>query len=384
MLRRGFDKPVINLHELTNGLESYYNTKLNKMVLGKPKNSEWGYYQTLSEIVALLESADHYITSRLAHYHLENRQDPIGDLLQFYEYLNHNFYIISARRRNLFEYGLSWCINAHSKRLNVYDPNEKINTFHNIYQTKITVHKEIFVNHLNNYIKYTQWAEKYFKIQSVFYYDDSVNTLEKYIFDLEFMKDSRENNSWESMFGQSFNQYNTCHRLLPDLFLKNTQGPNQLLLKNPMDKNKWDALKGSNWLNFDNIDGKKFNNLPLVIQQEIAGHFQSNLKHISVSDDIINFLNQHFTQYSETYNKLDKLVDDGFLVTNIPIKLQTLNDKKMLVENFDESINWYNKWAQDNNFEIMLPDNLYKLANQEEKDNRSIIESTNFLAVKTS
>ena len=101
MLRREFDKPVINLHELTNGLERYYNTTLNQEVLGKPKGTHWGYHQTLPEIQDLLQSADHYKTSRLAHYHIVNRQDSINDQIKFYEYLNENFFIISCRRENL-------------------------------------------------------------------------------------------------------------------------------------------------------------------------------------------------------------------------------------------------------------------------------------------
>ena len=120
MLRKGFDKPVINLHELTNGLEKYYNTILNQEVLGKPTGTEWGYYQKLNKIEELLKSVDHYKTSRLAHYHIVNRKDSIEEQIKFYEYLNRNFYIISCRRDNLFEHALSWGINAHSKKLNVY------------------------------------------------------------------------------------------------------------------------------------------------------------------------------------------------------------------------------------------------------------------------
>jgi hypothetical protein len=69
-----FDKPVINLHELTNGLKKYHNTALNTEALGKPERGQWGYHQNLQEIVELLESVDHYKTSRLAQYHIKNRQ----------------------------------------------------------------------------------------------------------------------------------------------------------------------------------------------------------------------------------------------------------------------------------------------------------------------
>jgi hypothetical protein len=137
MLRREFGRPVINLHELTNGLIKYYNDLMNQEVLGKPNSSGWGYFQSLPDIIDMLSSVDHYKTSRLAHYHLINRNDSLDDQLKFYEYLNTNFYIISCRRDNLFEHGLSWAIQAHSKKLNVYSPQEKINDFQKVRVKKI-------------------------------------------------------------------------------------------------------------------------------------------------------------------------------------------------------------------------------------------------------
>ena len=89
MLRQGFDKPVINLHELTNGLVKYYNDVLQQEVLGKPKGTySSGYYQTLDQVQDLLGSVDHYKTTRLAHYHIVRRADTIADQIKFYEYLN--------------------------------------------------------------------------------------------------------------------------------------------------------------------------------------------------------------------------------------------------------------------------------------------------------
>ena len=48
-----FDQPVINLHELSNGLVKYYNTTFDQEVLGK-KEGHWGYHQSLEQIVGLL------------------------------------------------------------------------------------------------------------------------------------------------------------------------------------------------------------------------------------------------------------------------------------------------------------------------------------------
>jgi hypothetical protein len=47
-----FDRPVINLHELSNGLVKYYSPDFNCEILGK-KQEAWGYYQTLKQIVEM-------------------------------------------------------------------------------------------------------------------------------------------------------------------------------------------------------------------------------------------------------------------------------------------------------------------------------------------
>lgn len=384
MLRREFDKPVINLHELTNGLESYYNTTLNQLVLGKPRGTEWGYYQSLPEITDLLKSADHYKTSRLAHYHIVNRNDTIADQIPFYEYLNNNFYIISARRRNLFEHALSWSIQAHSKKLNVYSIEEKINVYTDIYKNKITIDQSQYINYLEKYKKYIEWANRHFNIQSIFNYDDSINDLENYILNLDFMKGTI-NNSWEDMFGQTFNQWNSCHRLIPNLMLLPQQGDNQLTLLDPQIEETWNQLKGSDWPETDNITSQTVEQLTTTIKQEIESHFNNAIIHTNVSNDIMNFCSLHLTNYKKTYSQINELTKNGFLVSNVPIKLQTLHEKKMIVNNFDESIEWYNDWAIANDYELYTKNDIVKLASQEEETlSRPIIESTKLLAVKQS
>ena len=384
MLRREFDKPVINLHELTNGLESYYNTTLNQTVLGKPRGTDWGYYQTLGEITELLKSTDHYKTSRLTHYHIINRKDSIGDQLPFYEYLNNNFYIISARRRNLFEYALSWIINAHSKKLNVYSIREKISTFHDLYKNKITADRESFISHLEGYKQYIQWSDEYFQIQSIFNYEDNIFDLEKYILNLDFMQNAK-NNTWQDMFGQTYNQYNTCHRTIPNLLLYEQSGNNKLTLSEAGQEYKWNQIKDSNWPEFDSVDADIVKTLPEDIREKVNKIIPSSIfkKTVSINDELIDFFNQNLQVYKNTSGQIDDLVRDGFLVTGIPVKLQSLAEKKMLIKNFSDTIEWYNEWAVTNGYEVYSEDSIIKLANQEETNlNCPIIESTNLPAVK--
>ena len=81
-----FDRPVINLHELTNGLARYYSPEFNQELVSKHTVEKWGYHQSLEQVVEMLSSVDHYKTSRLAHYHLVRRGDSIAEQIPFYNY----------------------------------------------------------------------------------------------------------------------------------------------------------------------------------------------------------------------------------------------------------------------------------------------------------
>lgn len=350
MLRKGFDKPVINLHELTNGLVKYHNPLLNKEVLGKPDGTKWGYYQSLSEITNYLATADHYKTSRLAHYHIQKRQDSIAEQVKFYEYLNENFFIISCRRNNLFEHALSWCIFAHSKTLNVYSPQHKVDVFNDIYQNKIEVNKESLTRHLVKYRDYLNWVDTYFDVQSYFTYESNISNLEQYILNLDFMKNS-ENNTWEDMFGQSWNQYNTVHRLLPNMKLQQSTDAdtvpvniNQLIL----DKSTYQQLAGPDWpqLTSNYVVPET---LPASVQAELVTLFDKKPWQAMLPKDDAEFLQQQINPYKNTTMQISDLVDNGFLVTGVPIKLQTLREKKSIISNFDQCIKWYNQWVHENN-----------------------------------
>lgn len=349
MLRRDFGRPVINLHELTNGLIKYYNDSMNQEVLGKPNGPDWGYFQSLPDIIDMLSSVDHYKTSRLAHYHLINRNDNLDDQLKFYEYLNKNFYIISCRRDNLFEHGLSWAIQAHSKKLNVYSPQEKINDFQNIYDNGITVNREGFEKYLTNYVKYINWSDTYFNIQSYFDYDTHINNIEDYILNLDFMQGS-SNNRWEDMFGQKFDHWNACHRLIPNLFLRNNtdiKNSKKLLINTcPISNKSWKQIRGTDWPETWNDFGKQ--ELPEIIQQEIESRL--SLQTVQVTNDEYNFFSNNLFAYKKAICHTEKLKDDGFLVSGIPLKLQSLTEKKQIIKNFNECVTWYNQWVNKNNF----------------------------------
>jgi hypothetical protein len=355
MLRKGFDQPVINLHELTNGIVRYYNSALDNWVLGNSNqiNEKWGYFQSLPEIIDQLASVDHYKTSRLAKYHIDKRQDSISDQLNFYDYLNKNFYIIGGRRDNLFEHALSWEVVAHSKQLNVYDIESKISVFTDIYKNKITATKESFITHLTRYKEYIEWSDRYFNVQSYFNYDRDIQNIEQYILNLDFMA-GHHSNTWKDMFDQDFNTWNTCHRLIPNAIIQNTTSSISKELTVVDTENKWDLLKGSDWPNLSSDFSLQENKISLDIKKEIQRKIK--IRSFTVTEDQYIFLKNNIDNYVSTNNEISKLVANGFLVTPIPIKLQSLAEKRSIVKNFDECLTWYNEWVEKNNFGSLYTD----------------------------
>jgi hypothetical protein len=323
-----YDKPVINLHELTNGLESYYSDIYNKEILGKPKSREWGYYQKLEEVTTLLRNADHYKTCRLARYHIVNRFDSLPEQVQFYNYINENFYVISARRNNLFEHAISWGIHGVSKKLNVFTHQEKIDTFYNIYKNGVTIHPTKLTKHLNDYKEYINWCDTYFNVSSYFDYEKDLKNIEKYILGLDIFP-NQERKTWEDIFDIPWTDWNKCHKLVSDF-----GGSDIKLLEN----NTITDLT------------------PTVLQTSL-----------SLVDQ--NYLIQHGPKYVNAHNGIAQLVFQGALVTNVPIKLQTLAEKRKIIKNFDECVEVYNKWVDDNGMGIKYThDELKLLSNNEVKE----------------
>lgn len=308
-----FDQPVINLHELTNGLIKYYNSRFNTEVLGKPNTGRWGYFQSLEEIVELLASVPHYKTTRLAHYHINARKDSPRDQTRFYQYLNDNFFIISAQRQNLLEHALSWVIYTHSKKLNVYSAAEKIHTFANIYRNRIRVDHENMIKYLNAYKDYLAWTNDNFAVASYFNYERDLPAIEQYILTLPIFN-SQPRLSWKDCFGIEFQDWNRCHYLNSDISGLGKQLQNHNALQIGWEKHQ-------------------------KIESTSSEMIQTNL-----SQGDREFLSQQQSNYDKVKTAIRTLVDDKVLVTPVPIKLQTLLEKRLIIENFDDCVRWFNDW----------------------------------------
>lgn len=322
MQRYDYGKPVINLHELTNGLEKYNSPIYHQEVLGKPEKQKWGYYQNLEEIVNLLDTTDHYKVSRLAQYHLLNRQDSLNDQLSFYKYINDNFFIISAQRENLFEHALSWCIVSFSKQLNVYSHEDKISTFKNLYKKRISVDQTVFENYLNKYLKYLEWVDNHFQINAVFNYEKNVHNLENYVNGLDIFPADQEIKTWQEHYGISWNEWNRCHYLISDMsgFSANTTSSTPLL-ESPVNTD----------IPLNSMD---------ITQLMTRSSLSSNHQY---------FLQTNINKYADVYKDMLSMVVDRTLIDGVPIKLQTLAEKAMLIKNFKECVDTYNTWSSKNN-----------------------------------
>lgn len=318
-----YDQQVINLHELTNGLIKYYSPLFNKEVLGKPYDTPWGYHQSLSEITELLHSTDHYKTTRLAHYHILNRRDSLADQVPFYQYLNDNFFIISAQRKNLLEHALSWGIHSHTKTLNVYSHQEKIDKFAGIYQNQLTIDPKVLTRYLDKYVKYQTWVEDHFTVSSYFEYETHLPKLEEYILGLDIFN-GQQRKSWKDTFEIEFSNWNRCHYLASDM-----SGMSAQLSPPTQARISYSAA--------DELDSVELQ--PVLSKQNI-------LQSLSVADR--QFLEEHSKKYINSYKAIEELVDHKILVTGIPIKLQTMLEKRRLVRNFDQCVEVYNEWVERN------------------------------------
>ena len=354
-----YDRPVINLHELTNGLIKYYSPDFNREILGKPRDQKWGYFQKLDEIVDMLDSANHYKTSRLAQYHLRRRQDPIEQQIPFYRYLDDNFFVIACRRNNVFEHALSWGINKITKKLNVYSADEKISSFYDLYKNQVELDLKSFVDTLESYKLYLKWCDDNFNVASYFHYETDLDNIEKYILNLPIFSNQTKKISWKDTYGIEFSEWNRFHYY--------TSNIGAIALDNPQ------LLDNIGLLPRGPSDTGGSSIVPIT-KREIVNLLPQDQK---------NFIKQHLSNYISARDSLDRMQELGILVTSVPIKKQTFAEKKFMIKNFDQCLSIYNEWALANPTVAQpIEDNeLPVLIDQDKKNWEINTESTNQLTV---
>lgn len=279
---------TVNLHELTNGLVEYPNKYYKTNMLGK-KPDAWGYHQSLSTITQMLSSRGHDVVSRLAHYHIKKRRDSLSDQLSFYQWLNENFYIIAARRENLFEHAMSWCISAESKKLNVYSFEEKHQTFAELQKQGINIQPDVMDRYLTAYQDYLAWVDAHFTVNAYFEYERDLPNIENFIVNLGCFRKFNNPLKWHDRFDISWADWNRMHYLL-------------------------------SLVSFD----------------------------YQFSAEENDFMTMHIDLYGAARIHLQDLQDQGILVSGIPIKLHTLGEKASLIQNIDQCLLHYNHWVNHN------------------------------------
>ena len=334
-----FDRPVINLHELTNGLAKYYSPEFNRELVGKRAVKNWGYYQSLEEIVGLLGSVDHYKTSRLAHYHIRNRGDTVAQQIPFYNYLNENFYIIACRRANVFEHALSMTLNQITKKLNVYTAHEKIDAFYNLYKSGVQVDVNVLVNQLDQYKQYLSWSSQYFNVGSYFNYESDMPRIEQYILNLPVFAGQHEFISWEKNFNMSFNTWNKIHYEKANINRLLDQKLNVNAL--PASASNYQQNSMPWWPPVHTEED--FQALPVEIKEEFKVATVNNYL-LDTSPTLLKLKDG----YKKAENMINDMVNLGIIISGPPIKKQTMSEKKQIIKNFDQCLEQYNQWAEIN------------------------------------
>jgi hypothetical protein len=341
-----FNRPVINLHELTNGLACYYSPEFNQELVSKHTVKEWGYHQSLEQVVKLLSSVDHYKTSRLAHYHLIRRGDPIEQQIPFYNYLNENFYIIACRRENVFEHAVSMTLNTVTKKLNVYDVYEKMETFFDIYKSGVTLDVTVFESQLDAYKNYLAWSQQHFDIGSYFRYEQDIPRLEQYILNLPVFSKQNKLETWTKKFGLSFNDWNQLHYIRSDfsaLLSAKDQLTEKLLSSglNLLDDYQQHAPAGSPAV-------YSVEDIAVLPQETVIPWTQDLLRREGLvsllSDSQRQRLESYRAGYAQAQTTIDQMIKLGILISSPPIKKQTLGEKHQIITNFDDLVEVYNNW----------------------------------------
>ena len=164
--------PVVNTHELTNGIEL---TKTNSILKKLPQT----YLQDLKTIENILLQCDKKldIVSRLAKYHMDARQDQQKNADEFYKFCNKFFKRrIICLRKNIFEYAMSWSIREQSGVLNIYKREDRKKVL-----SVTKVDEDYFLKKCQEYVQYITWTENNFSVTDKVYYEDLITNTDTVI-----------------------------------------------------------------------------------------------------------------------------------------------------------------------------------------------------------
>jgi hypothetical protein len=237
-----------------------------------------------------------------------------------------------------------------TKKLNVYDVYEKVDTFYDMYKSGINLDATVFERQLTAYKNYITWSEQYFNIVAYFHYEKDIPRLEQYILDLPIFPSQSNHITWDQNFGLSFNAWNQMHYIRSDpgaLSFLPAQAKEKLLLAVP-----------------DPVGDYQQHSLPEMpavysaadlasLPPDVANTWAHN---VIERTGIVPFLDsenqQKLAPYQSGYalakTTIGQMVKLGIMVSGPPIKKQTLDDKHKMIKNFDDLVEVYNRWVDKN------------------------------------
>jgi hypothetical protein len=148
-----------------------------------------------------------------------------------------------------------------------------------------------------------------------------LSIIEDYILGLDIFSNQPKKKSWNDIFKLEFNDWNRCHYLVSDLSGISSQVAERPLLT-------FDARPTEQNFQIQSIDKQSIPNSLSVVDRK--------------------FLSENGIKYTKAYKAIAELVDHKILTSPVPIKLQTMLEKKLLIKNFDECVKVYNEWVDKN------------------------------------
>jgi len=264
--------------------------------------------------------------------------------------LNENFYIIACKRENVFEHAVSMTLNTVTKKLNVYDVYEKMETFFDIYKSGVTLDVTVFESQLDAYKNYLAWSQQHFDIGSYFRYEQDIPRLEQYILNLPVFSKQNKLETWNKKFGLSFNDWNQLHYIRSDfsaLLSAKDQLTEKLLSSglNLLDDYQQHAPAGSPAV-------YSVGDIAALPQETVIPWTQDLLRREGLVSLLSNPQRQRLESYQAGYARaqttIDQMVKLGILISSPPIKKQTLGEKHQIIKNFDDLVEVYNNWVSAN------------------------------------
>ena len=156
-----------------------------------------------------------------------------------------------------------------------------------------------------------------------FDYETHMPDLEKFILNLDIFH-GPQRLTWKDTFDIDFQDWNRCHYLVSDL-----SGLGQQLDKTPL-------------LTYDK---------PVQNNYQLESLTMNTISQsLSVQDQ--KFMSENGSKYVKSRKNIHELVENKVLVTGVPIKLQTMLEKRLVIKNFDQCVEHYNAWVDKNGLGI--------------------------------